>query len=84
MGFRNLTMCQLTLNLDDDLLAKAEAVAVTQHTTVTTLIQNFLESLPLGQSTQSVHAAQRLQATFAKYSRDMGERHWTRESLYER
>ncbi|MBI5759303.1 MAG: hypothetical protein HZA46_12365 [Planctomycetales bacterium] len=77
-------MCQLILDLDDHLLAKAEAVAVTQHTTVTTLIQNFLESLPSGPSNQSAHAAQRLQATFAKYSRDMGERRWTRESLYER
>ena len=77
-------MCQLTLELDDDVLVKAEAVAETENTTVTTLVQRFLESLVARSSSPVQSATSRLQATFAKFSRDMGERHWTRESLYER
>ena len=77
-------MCQLTLELDDDVLVKAEAVAETENTTVTTLIQRFLESLVARSSIPTQSATSRLQATFAKFSHDMGERRWTRESLYER
>ena len=77
-------MCQLTLDLDDDVLVKAEAVAETENTTVTTLVQRFLESLAARSSSPTQPAMPRLQATFAKFSRDMGERRWTRESLYER
>jgi len=77
-------MCQLTLEVDDEVLAKAEAVAETENTTVTTLVRHFVESLAARSSDRAEQAAQRLQATFAKLSRDMGDRHWTRESLYER
>ena len=77
-------MCQLTLELDDDVVVKAEAVAETENTTVTTLIQRFLESLAARTSSPTRSATSRLQATFAKFSRDMGDRRWTRESLYER
>ena len=38
-------MCQLTLEVDDEVLAQAEAVAETENTTVTTLLRNFVESL---------------------------------------
>ena len=77
-------MCQLTLELDDDVLVKAEAVAETENTTVTTLVQRFLESLAARSSSPAQLATSRLQATFVKFSRDMGDRRWTRESLYER
>ena len=77
-------MCQLTLELDDDVLVKAEEVAETENTTVTTLVQRFLESLAARSSSPAQPATSRLQATFSKFSRDMGDRRWTRESLYER
>ena len=77
-------MCQLTLEVDEDVLAQAEAVAETQNTTVTTLLQEFVESLAARSSNRPEQAAQRLQATFDNLSRDMGDRQWTRESLYER
>lgn len=38
-------MCQLTLEVDEQVLAQAEAVAETENTTVTTLLQQFVESL---------------------------------------
>ena len=77
-------MCQLLLEVDDEVLAQAEAVAETENTTVTTLLQHFLESLAARSSGRAEQAGQRLQVTFAKFSRDMGNRNWTRESLYER
>ena len=77
-------MCRLTLEVDDEVLARAEAVAETEHTTVATLVQQFVESLAARSSEGAAQAGQRLKATFARLSRDMGERQWTRESLYER
>ena len=77
-------MCQLTLQVDEQVLAQAEAVAQTENTTVTTLLQRFVESLAARSSGRTELTGQRLQATFAKLSRDMGDRQWTRESLYER
>ena len=77
-------MCQLTLEVDEQILAQAEAVAQTENTTVTTLLQQFVESLAARSSDGAEQAGQRLKATFARFSRDMGDRQWTRESLYER
>ena len=74
----------MTLEVDEQVLAQAEAVAQTENTTVTTLLQQFVESLAARSSGRAEQAGQRLQATFAKLSRDMGGRQWTRESLYER
>lgn len=77
-------MCQLTLELNDEVLAQAEAVAEMENTTVTILLQHFVESLAARSSDRAEQAGRRLQATFAKLSRDMGDRQWNRESLYER
>ena len=76
-------MCQLTLELDDDVLAQAEAVAVTDNTTLTTLLQHFVESLAARSSDRAAQTGRRLQETFAKLSRDMGDRQSTRESVSE-
>ena len=84
MNDKNFAMCQLTLEVDDKVLAQAEAVAETENTTVTTLLQQFVESLAARSLDRVAQAGQRLPATFAKFSRDMGDRQWTRESLYER
>jgi hypothetical protein len=77
-------MCQLTLEVDETVLAQAEAVAETEHTTVTTLLQHFVESLAARSPERAEQAGRRLRATFPRLSRDMGDRRWTRESLYER
>lgn len=77
-------MCQLTLDVDDEILAQAEAVAETENTTVTTLLRNYVESLAARSSDRMQQAGKGLQATFDKLGRDMGPRQWTRESLYER
>lgn len=74
-------MCQLTLEVDDEVLAQAEAVAEAEHTTLTTLLQHFVESLAARSSDRAEQAGRQLQTTFAKFSRDMGDRQWTRESL---
>lgn len=75
-------MCQLTLEVDDEVLAKAEAVAEAENTMLMTLVRNFVESLAARWSNREKQAAQRLQATFLKLSHDMGAHRWTRESLY--
>ncbi len=77
-------MCQLTLEVNDEVLAQAEAVAEAENTTLTTLLQHFVELLAARSSDRAELTGERLRATFATLSRDMGDRGWTRESLYER
>ncbi len=77
-------MQKLTLEVDEEVFARANAVAETENTTVTTLVQNFVESLAARSPDRTEQAGRQLQATFVKLSRNMGNRQWTRESLYER
>lgn len=77
-------MQKLTLEVDEEVFARANAVAETENTTVTTLVLNFVESLAARSSDRTEQAGRQLQATFARLSRNMGNRQWTRESLYER
>lgn len=66
-------MCQLTLDVDDEVLAQAEAVAETENTTVTTLLQQFVESLAARSTGRAEQVSQGLHETFAEFSRDMGD-----------
>ena len=74
-------MCQLTLEVDDEVLAQAEAVAEADNTTLRTLLQHFVESLAARSSERTELAGERLRATFATLSRDMGAFYKKRKKL---
>jgi hypothetical protein len=74
----------ITLDIDDDTLRKARKIAVDRHTTVASMIREFLRSLVASSLPDRERAVGKLTRTFDKLSRDMGGRTWSRASLHER
>lgn len=77
-------MPNITLNVDEKTLKKARKIAVDKNTTLTEMIREFLESLAKRDTLDRDRAVKALDQSFKKYSRRMGPRSWTRDSLYER
>jgi predicted nucleic acid-binding protein len=77
-------MPNLTLSVDGDVIRKVRKVAIDQNTTLTQMVRDFLTAVAEREGSERLRAVQRLDETFAAYSRDMGPRRWTREDLHER
>ena len=77
-------MPNITLNVDDETIRKVRKIALDQNTTLTAMIRGFLRSVAERDAPERERAARSLEASFAKYSRGMGPRNWTREDLHER
>jgi len=77
-------MPNITLSVDDEVLRKARKIAIDKRTTVTEMIRAYLESLVRRCGSEKERAAEALEQSFKKHSRNMGRRTWTRDSLYER
>lgn len=77
-------MPNLTLKVDEETLKRARKVAIEKNTTLTELIRAFLRTLVERDAPQRERAVRALRKTFRRYSRDMGERRWTRDDLHER
>ncbi len=77
-------MPNITLSVDDETIRKVRKVAIDQNTTLTAMIRGFLRSVAGRDAPERERAVRSLEASFAKYSRDMGPRNWTREELHER
>jgi len=78
-----LAVTNITLSVEDAALKKARKVAVDHDTTLTAMIREFIRSLSASDLSERERRVATLQASFARLSRDMGERTWTREELYE-
>lgn len=77
-------MCQITLELDDEIIADAERVASQASTTLVDLIRQFVITIAHQTPSNGATSIDALEESFANLSRDMEQRSWTRESLYER
>ena len=77
-------MPNITLSVDDEILKKARKVAIDKNTTLTEMIREYLKTIVERGSTERDRAVKALEQSFRKHSRDMGQRTWTRESLYGR
>ena len=74
---------KLTLDIDEQVLARASKIADAQETTLTALVTEYLTSLAGDNAVDRKAQAARLMETFERLSRDMGPRTWTRDELYE-
>ena len=74
---------QLTLEIDEKVLARVSKIAQAQDTTVAAMVNEYLESLAEDESADRKAQAASLMSTFERLSRDMGPRGWTRDDLYE-
>jgi hypothetical protein len=77
-------MPNITLSVDEETIKKVRKIAVDQNTTLTAMIRDFLVSVARRTAPERERAVRSLEASFAKFSRDMGPRSWRREDLHER
>ena len=75
----------LTLIIETQLATRARQVAEQRHTTVDSLVSEFLSGLTSGDETPGHEAAQRLVTTIDELSRPMGGKSWSnRDELHNR
>jgi hypothetical protein len=77
-------MPNITLSVDEETIKKVRKVAIDRNTTLTAMVREFLQSVGAREATSKRRAVKELRQTYGSYSRDMGERSWTREDLHER
>jgi hypothetical protein len=76
-------MRNLTLAIEDDVLAAARRVALQRGTTVNQLVRDHLMEL-VAREDRRREAAERLKRAMREELVEVGSRTWTREDLYER
>ncbi len=73
----------LTLVIEEDILLAARKVALDQRTSVNQLVREYLATL-IEQHGRRRLARARLTDAFEKGLVEVGDRNWTRDSLYDR
>jgi len=76
-------MANITLNVDDDVIKKVRKIAIDKNSTMTAMIRNFLQSIAERENLEKERKIIMLEKSFNALGRDMEERNWTREDLYE-
>ncbi len=76
-------MKNLTLRIDEDILAKARQIASEHTTSVNALIREYLNHLVRQKSRQEV-ARKELSALCRESTAMIGSRTWTRDELHDR
>ena len=77
-------MPNITLSVDEEIIKKVRKIAIDKNTTLTAMVRDFLISVTNRDAQQKDEAIKKLQKSFETLSRDMGERKWARETLYDR
>ena len=75
-------MSNITLSVADEVIRKVRKIAVDKNTTLTAMVRGYLESLAARDQQAREEAVRRLEESFARSSRPMGPRTWTRDDLY--
>lgn len=76
-------MANLTLNIDDDVLAEARQTAVRSGTTVNAIVRDQLANLA-SRDSRIARARRRLAELAVVSTATIGPRDWTRNELYDR
>jgi len=74
----------ITLSVDDQIVKQARKIAFDQNTTMTAIIRDFLQKMVENEAHQHERKIALLEKNFECLERDMGERQWNRDGLYER
>ena len=77
-------MPNITMTIDGDLLKKVKRLAVEKNTSLTALIRSFLEKMAERQNLKKEEIILKLKKHFNDRKVKIGEKNWSRESLYER
>jgi Family of unknown function (DUF6364) len=74
----------ITLSVDDDTIKKVRKIAIDKNTTLTAMVRDYLTSVAARDTQEKNEAIKKLRKSFKKFSRDIGQRKWSREDLHER
>jgi len=77
-------MSNITLRVDDDIIKKVRKIAIDKDTTLTAMVRDYLATIASQDAFKKAETVSKLRASFGEKSRDMGQRQWTRKSLYDR
>jgi hypothetical protein len=82
-GFVAPSKQNVTLVIEEELLLSARKIALERKTSVNQLVRDFLTALVKESETKRTARA-RLKIAFDKGLVEIGDKHWTRDELYER
>jgi len=77
-------MPNITLSVDNEIIRKVRKYAIDNNTTLTALVREYLKSIAEINEISKDMAINRVKESFTRYGRNMGERSWKREDLYDR
>ena len=76
-------MKNITVSVDEDVLAKVRQIAADQKTTINALVRDYLTSVASREDRWN-KAVQQMEALAAKSTMVVGPRNWTRDDVHER
>jgi hypothetical protein len=76
-------MKNITLAIDDHILAEARRYAALRNTTVNGLVREYLEQIARNEN-RARQAIRELREMSDRSNAEVGPRNWTRDDLYER
>ena len=76
-------MKNITLSLDEDVLAKVRRIAAEEKTTVNAIVRDHLTSIATREDRWSA-AVRQMEALAKKSKMVVGKRDWTRDDVHER
>ena len=74
----------ITLGIAEEIVKKVRRIALEKDTTLTAMVRDYLTSVANSDAVDRKEQIARLEESYARLSRDMGPRTWTREDLYDR
>ena len=74
----------ITLSIDEETVKKVRRIALNKDTTLTAMVRDYLTSIANSDAADRKEQVARLEESYARLSRDMGPRTWTRDDLYDR
>lgn len=77
-------MSNITLKVEDEIIRKVRKIAIDKNTTLTQMVREYLIFISERDSEKKARTLGELEISFNELSRDMGNREWRREDLYER
>ena len=77
-------MSNITLSVNDEIIKKVRKIAISQDTTMTAMIRDFLQTVAKREDFEKTQKITLLENSFKVLGRDMGTQTWTREDLYDR
>ena len=76
-------MPNITLSVEEGIIKKVRKIALEKNTTLTAMVREYLEQVAKRDEVEKKKTLTALRQSFDRLSRDMGERSWKREDLYE-